>query len=127
MKAAIAALSLCLMAGAFIPGPALAGPKDDISASLRAEARFQGKRALIEVISAEGWTCSAHAKLPEESKGKSGSRSSAASAKPVPLRLKCSDGSAARADVTRDSDRKEWSISFRHKEFGRADLRARES
>ena len=120
-------IALCLVIGAGMPGQALAGPKDDISASLQASATFQGQRSLIGITSQDGWSCSGHAKLPEERSGKSGSKGKSASARPVSLRLKCSDGSSARAEVTRDSDRREWSISFRHKEYGRAELRAREN
>ncbi|NPD16852.1 hypothetical protein HOY34_16790 [Xinfangfangia sp. D13-10-4-6] len=130
---AIARLVLaCLVLGCLSPGLAQAGPKDEISSSLRADVTHQGQNALIEVTSQAGWVCSGRAKIPEQSKksggksaGKSGGKSG--SGKAASLRLKCSDGSTARAEVKRDADRREWSIAFRHKEHGRADLRAREN
>lgn len=135
MKSRLATIAAVLAAGWFSAGPNFAGPNDDVSASFRAEATNQGQRTLIAVLGPNGLSCSAHARMPAQSarSGKSGSKTSSSGAgrsrdaRGEPLRMRCSDGSTARVEAKRDSDRREWSISFHHQIYGRADLRAREN
>lgn len=97
-----------------------------------------GTSARVDVSGPGGWACSGMADVPSDSRsgssqfgggsrsGSSGGRSSSQNKSPTLVHMSCNDGSTAVARVTRDAARREWDLSFQHKQHGRAKLRVAE-
>lgn len=108
---------------------AIAAPQTDLSHLLAASATPRADSVRIDVASPEGWTCTGQLDVSSGSARRGGRGSGGtgrSTARPTPVRMSCSDGTTAQAQVTQDTARHEYRIAFSHRTHGRASLRARE-